>query len=281
LQRAGLYPPPPDASPLLGLECAGEIDALGEGAHEWTQGDRVCALCNGGAYAQYVCVPTAQVLPMPRGLSALQAAALPENWFTVYHNVAQRGALRADETILIHGGTSGIGLAAIALAKRIGARVLTTVGSEAKAAFVAALGATPIVYKTEDFVSRTRDQTHGRGADVILDMVGGEYLQRNIDCLAEDGRLVQIASLQGSKATINFRDVMVKRMTFTGSTLRPRSTAFKAELARELRREIWPALESGEIAPVIHATFPLAHAAQAHALMESNAHIGKIMLEVA
>jgi NADPH:quinone reductase len=280
LQRGGLYPPPPDASPIIGLECAGEIDALGAGEHEWKIGDAVCALCNGGAYAQYVCVPTAQVLPIPRGFSYVQAAALPENWFTVFHNVAQRGALARGETILIHGGTSGIGLAAIALSQRIGARVLTTVGSDEKAAFVEKLGATPIQYKREDFVARTRELTNGRGADVILDMVGGDYIARNLECLAADGRLVQIAFMQGSKAEINFRDVMMKRMTITGSTLRPRTAAFKGALARDLRKEIWPALESGEIVPVIHKTFALRDAAQAHALMESNAHVGKIMLEV-
>jgi putative PIG3 family NAD(P)H quinone oxidoreductase len=219
-------------------------------------------------------------MPVPRGLSYIQAAAIPENWFTVFHNVAQRGALKAGETILIHGGTSGIGLAAIALAKRIGARVLTTVGSAEKAKFVNTIGATAIVYTSEDFVVRTHALTDGRGVDVILDMVGGEYVQRNIDSLAPDGRLVQIAFQQGSQAHVNLRDVMFKRMTITGSTLRPRTAEFKGELAQTLRHEVWPAFESGEIQPVIHATFPLAQAAQAHVLMESSSHIGKIMLEV-
>ncbi len=280
LQRSGQYPPPADASPILGLECAGVIDAVGANVTAWKVGDAVCALCNGGAYAQAVCVPSAQVLPLPTGLTMLQAASLPENWFTVFHNVAERGGLRSGETILIHGGTSGIGLAAIQLATLRGATVLTTVGSAEKAAFVRALGATAIEYKQEDFVAASATHTHGRGVDVVLDMVGGDYIARNIACLAPDGRLVQIAFLQGSKAELNFRDVMMKRLTLTGSTLRPRTAEFKGHLAQKLREEIWPQFARGALTTTIHATFPLADAAKAHTLMESNAHIGKIMLQV-
>ncbi len=281
LQRSGLYPPPANASPILGLECAGEIVALGANVTDVRVGDQVCALCNGGAYAQYVGVPAAQILPIPRGLSLREAASLPENWFTVFHNVSERGGLKLGETILIHGGTSGIGLAAIQFAKSIGADVITTVGNAEKAAFVQKFGASAIQYKTQDFVKETALLTLGRGVDVILDMVGGDYIPRNLACLAEDGRLVQIAFLQGSKAEINFRDLMVKRLTITGSTLRPRSPQFKADLAQSLLQKIWPQLEAKAITPVIHATYRMHEAAQAHALMESNAHIGKIMLEIA
>jgi NADPH:quinone reductase len=280
LQRGGLYPPPKNASQILGLECAGEIIAVAHDVTQWSVGDQVCALCNGGSYAEVVCVPAAQCLPVPKGFSLLQAAALPENWFTVFHNVAERGALKSGETILIHGGTSGIGLAAIALARSMGATVLTTVGSEEKACFVENLGAKAILYKSVDFAEVIKTHTGGRGVDVILDMVGGDYIPRNLASLAEDGRLVQIAYLQGSKAQVNFRDLMIKRLTFTGSTLRPRTTAVKAALAQALLQKMWPHFESKTIVPTIHATFPLAQAAQAHTLMESNQHIGKIMLQV-
>jgi NADPH:quinone reductase len=280
LQRSGLYPPPSGASPILGLECAGEVVAVGAGVTQWRVGDRVCALCNGGAYAERVNVPAAQCLPIPAGLSMIEAASLPENWFTVFHNVAERGALRAGETILIHGGTSGIGLAAIQLATSLGATVVTTVGSEEKAAFVRTLGATAINYKTEDFVSRIAALKGGQGVDVILDMVGGDYIDRNVQCLAADGRLVQIAFLQSSKANVNFRDMMVKRLTLTGSTLRPRSAEFKAHIARELLAKVWPQLAAMKIKTVIYKEFDWSEAGAAHALMESSVHIGKIMLRV-
>jgi NADPH:quinone reductase len=280
LQRSGLYPPPTDASPIIGLECAGTIVALGEGANEWKIGDQVSALCNGGAYAEFVAVPTAQLLPIPAGLSLKEAASLPENWFTVFHNVMERGQLKSGESILIHGGTSGIGLAAIQLATLTGARVYTTVGSAEKAAFVEKLGATAILYKTEDFAPRIQALTNQRGVDVILDMVGGDYIARNVSSLAPDGRLVQIAFLQGSAFETDFRQVMMKRLTLTGSTLRPRTTAFKGALARRLRDEVWPHFASGALRTFIHASFDLADASRAHALMESNAHIGKIMLNV-
>jgi NADPH:quinone reductase len=281
LQRSGSYPPPAGASPILGLECSGEIVALGEQVTQWALGDRVCALCNGGAYAEEVCVPSGQVLPIPNGLSLLEAASLPENWFTVYHNVIERGQLRAGESILIHGGTSGIGLSAIQLARSRGATVHTTVGNEEKAEFVKRFSAMPILYKTEDFVEVIHGRTNRRGVDVILDMVAGDYIPRNLSCLAEDGRLVQIAFLQSPKVEVDFRALMIKRLTFTGSTLRPRTAQVKAQLAQSLLQHIWPLLAARKIVPVIHEVFPLAQAAAAHTLMESNQHIGKIMLKVA
>ncbi len=280
LQRSGQYPPPAGASPILGLECAGEVVALGAGVSQWRVGDQVCALCNGGAYAEMVNVPAAQCLPIPAGLSMLQAASLPENWFTVFHNVAERGALKPGETILIHGGTSGIGLAAIQLAHMMGARVITTVGSDEKAKFVETMGATAINYRTEDFVEQIATLTQKKGVDVILDMVAGDYIDRNIQCLAAEGRLVQIAFLQSSKAMVNFRDVMIKRLTISGSTLRPRTAEFKAHIARELAAKVWPQFASGALKCVIDREFDWKDAAAAHALMESSAHIGKIMLRV-
>jgi NADPH:quinone reductase len=280
LQRSGQYPPPAGASPILGLECAGEVVAIGAGVTQWRLGDQVCALCNGGAYAEMVNVPAAQCLPIPIGLTLMQAASLPENWFTVFHNVAERGALKAGETILIHGGTSGIGLAAIQLARMMGARAIATVGSDEKARFVESMGATAINYRSEDFVERIAALTQNKGVDVILDMVAGDYIDRNIRCLATEGRLVQIAFLQSSKATVNFRDVMIKRLTISGSTLRPRTAEFKAHIARELAAKVWPKFASGDLKCVIDREFDWKDAAAAHALMESSTHIGKIMLRV-
>lgn len=280
-QRAGLYPPPPGASPLLGLEVSGEVVAVGAGVAQWKVGDAVCALCNGGGYAEYVAVPAAQVLPVPRGLSMLQAAALPETYFTVWTNVFERGRLVAGETFLVHGGSSGIGLTAIQLAKARGATVYTTVGNAEKARACLELGADlAIDYRQQDFVAEVAAATGKRGVDLILDMVGGDYIARNLRCLAMDGRLVQIAFLQGSKAEVDWTPVMVKRLTWTGSTLRPRSAADKARMAQDLRREVWPLLEAGRALPHVHREFDLEQAAEAHALMESSAHIGKIMLRV-
>lgn len=282
LQRAGAYPPPPGASPLLGLEAAGEIVALGEGVTQWKVGDRVCALCNGGSYAEYVAVPAGQVLPVPRGLSMLQAAAIPENYFTVWTNVFDRGRLQAGETFLVHGGSSGIGLTAIQLAKAFGAKVFTTVGNEEKAQACRALGAdVAINYRAQDYVAEIAEHTDKQGVNLILDMVGGDYVARNLRCLALDGRLVQIAWLQSSKVDVDWMTLMTRRLTFTGSTLRPRSAADKAAMADALRTRVWPLMEAGKALPHIHAEFALEDAAQAHALMESSQHIGKIMLRVA
>ena len=282
LQRSGRYPPPPGASPILGLEASGEVVGLGEGVSRWTRGDLVCGLANGGAYAEYVCIPEGQALPIPQGFSLLQAAALPENYFTVWTNVFQRGRLKAGERFLVHGGSSGIGLTAIQLAKAFGARVLCTVGNAEKAQACLKAGAdVAINYNTQDFVEQVLADTQQQGVDMILDMVGGDYMQRNLKALALEGRLVQIAFLQPSKTEVDWISLMVKRLTFTGSTLRPRSAADKAQMAQELHQQVWPLLEKGQCQPVIHQVFDLADAAQAHALMESSTHIGKIMLKVA
>ena len=281
-QREGRYPPPPGASPLLGLEVSGEVVAVGAGVAQWKAGDAVCALCNGGGYAEYVAVPAGQVLPVPKGLSMLQAAALPETYFTVWTNVFERGRLAAGETFLVHGGSSGIGLTAIQLAKARGATVYTTVGNAEKARVCVELGADlAIDYRQQDFVAEVSTATGKRGVDLVLDMVGGDYIARNLRCLAMDGRLVQIAFLQGSKAEVDWTPLMVKRLTFTGSTLRPRSAADKARMAQDLIREVWPLLEAGRALPHVHREFGLEQAGEAHALMESSAHIGKIMLRVA
>jgi len=281
-QRQGNYPPPPGASPYIGLEVAGEIAALGSGVSRWRVGDRVCALVNGGGYAEYVVAPQGQVLPVPAGLSMEQAAAIPENYFTVWTNVFERGRLTAGERFLVHGGSSGIGLTAIQLASARGATVYTTVGNADKAAACTRLGAAEAInYREQDFVDEIARLTERRGVDVILDMVGGDYVSRNLRSLAIDGRLVQIAFLQGNKPQIDLTPLMVRRLTFTGSTLRPRSSADKAAIADALHREVWPLLEQGRALPVIHQTYPLAQAAAAHALMESSTHIGKIMLKVA
>ena len=282
LQRSGRYPPPPGASPILGLEASGQVVALGEGVTRWKQGDWVCGLANGGAYAEYVCIPQGQVLPLPPGLSLLQAAALPENYFTVWTNVFQRGKLQAGETFLVHGGSSGIGLTAIQLAKAFGARVICTVGNEEKIRACLAAGADlAINYRTQDFAKEVMDATDQKGVYIILDMVGGDYMQRNINCLSVDGRLVQIAFLQPSKTEVDWIGLMVKRLTFTGSTLRPRTAADKAQMANELHEKVWPLLQQGKCLPVVHQVFDLREATQAHELMESSTHIGKIMLKVA
>ena len=280
-QREGRYPPPPGASPLLGLEVAGEVVGLGEGVQGWKLGDTVCALCNGGGYAEYVAVPASQALPVPKGLSLLQAAALPETFFTVWANVIEGGRLAAGETLLVHGGSSGIGLTAIQLAKARGATVYTTVGNAEKAEVCRRLGADlAIDYRQQDFVAEVAAATGKRGVDVILDMVGWDYVARNLRCLAVDGRLVQIAFLNGSKVEVDLMPLMVKRLTYTGSTLRPRTAQDKARLADALRREVWPLLDAGRALPHIFREFPLEQAADAHALMESSVHIGKIMLRV-
>lgn len=282
LQRSGRYPPPPGASPVLGLEASGHVVALGEGVTQWKVGDAVCGLANGGAYAEYVAIPQGQVLPVPKGLSLLQAAALPENYFTVWTNVFQRGRLQSGETFLVHGGSSGIGLTAIQLAKAFGARVLCTVGNSDKVQACLQAGADiAINYRTQDFVDEALAATAQQGVNIILDMVGGDYMQRNLKTLAVDGRLVQIAFLQPSKTEVDWIGLMVKRLTFTGSTLRPRSVADKAQMAAELKQNVWPLIERGQCLPVIHQVFELDHAVQAHALMESSVHIGKIMLKVA
>ena len=282
LQRSGRYPPPPGASPLIGLEVSGEIVALGDGVTSWRVGDRVCALTNGGGYAQFAVAPEGQVLPIPAGLSLEQAAALPETFFTVWSNVFERGRLGAGESLLVHGGSSGIGVTAIQMARARGATVYATAGSSEKVAACVALGATAAInYRDEDFVAAISRLTEGRGVDVVLDMVGGDYIGRNLRCLALGGRLVQIAFLKGSKAEVDWLALMVRRLTYTGSTLRPQSAAQKASIAAALRREIWPLVEKGAIVPQIFKVFDFAQAAQAHALMESSQHIGKIMLRVA
>lgn len=287
-QRAGSYPPPPGASPIIGLECAGEVVAAGPAVTRYRPGDKVCALTNGGAYAEYCVAPEAQTLPWPRGFDALQAAAIPETYFTVWANLfgtahAAGGRLAPGESVLIHGGTSGIGVTAIQLAKAFGARVFTTVGSEAKCAEALRFGADHAInYRTQDFAEEVKRLTEGRLLDVVLCMVGAPYFARNLRCLRMDGRLVLIAFLGGETAEkVDLRPIMVKRLTVTGSTMRPRSTAQKGEIAAALREKVWPLLEAGRCLPHIHAVFPLAEAARAHALMESSQHVGKIMLKVA
>ena len=284
-QRAGSYPPPPGASPLLGLEVSGHVAALGSDVSTESGlkvGLPVCALCNGGGYAEYVAVPQGQVLPVPEGLTLEQAAALPENHFTVWTNVMDRGRLKAGETFLVHGGSSGIGLTAIQFAKAFGATVYTTVGSEEKARACLEAGATEaILYRSQDFMTEIARLTAKRGVDVILDMVGGDYIPRNLRSLAVDGRLVQIAFLQGPKIEVDFTLLMVKRLTYTGSTLRPRSAADKAAIGRQLQAQIWPRLTRGEIRTVIERVYPFDQVVAAHELMESSAHIGKILLRVA
>lgn len=282
LQRTGNYPVPPGASDIPGLEIAGVIeagDAAALAEAGLAVGDRVCALVAGGGYAEYCVAPVGQCLPVPRGWSDLDAAGLPETFFTVWSNVFDRGRLQAGETLLVQGGSSGIGVTAIQMAKAMGATVIVTVGSDDKAQACLALGADHAInYKTQDFVREVANLTGGRGVDVILDMVAGPYVARELDCLAEDGRLVIIAVQGGVKAEINAGAVLRRRLTITGSTLRPRPVAFKAAIARNLRQHVWPWLESGRIRPVVFRVFPAAQAAQAHALMESNQHIGKLLL---
>ncbi|WP_411911823.1 NAD(P)H-quinone oxidoreductase [Rhodovulum sulfidophilum] len=279
LQRAGSYAPPPQASDLPGLEGAGEVVALGEGVTGLKPGDRICALLPGGGYADYVTAPAAHALPVPEGMGLKQAACLPETFFTVWSNVFMRGGLTAGERFLVHGGSSGIGTTAIQLASAFGARVFATAGTPAKCAACRALGADRAIdYRSEDFVDVLKAEG---GADLILDMVGGDYLPRNVRALADEGRLVQIAFLQGPKVTLNFAHVMMRRLTITGSTLRPQSDLAKARIAAELREKVWPLLASGRVAPVMDSEFDLTEAARAHARMEQGAHIGKIVLKVA
>ncbi len=281
LQRAGAYPPPKGASDLPGLEVAGTVAAAGSGVSRWKAGDQVCALTPGGGYAEYALVDQSNVLPVPEGLTSVEAAAIPETFFTVWHNVFQRGALNAGDTLLVHGGASGIGTTAIMLAKAFGASVIVTAGSDEKCAACRELGAdTAINYRATDWVGAVMEATGGKGANVILDMVGGPYIEKNYQAAAIDGRVVSIAFLQGSRAEVDFARLMMKRLTHTGSTLRPQSIETKARIAAELEEKVWPLLARGTVRPLIHARFPLADAAQAHALMETNAHIGKIVLEV-
>jgi len=278
LQRAGMYAPPPTASDLPGLEASGEVVALGAGVSDLRIGDQVCALLPGGGYAEFVATPAAHCLPVPRGMGMKEAACLPETFFTVWSNVFMRGGLKAGERFLVHGGSSGIGTTAIQLAHVKGARVFATAGTDAKCAACAELGAEAAInYRDMDFVDVM--QAEG-GADLILDMVGGGYIPRNLKALAEDGRLVQIAFLQGPKTEVNFATLMTRRLTMTGSTLRPQSDLAKARIAQELRREVWPLLESGQVAPVMDSTYALDQASQAHARMETSGHIGKIVLSV-
>jgi NADPH2:quinone reductase len=282
LQRTGNYPVPPGASDIPGLEVAGEIidgDLDGSG---FKKGDRICALVQGGGYAEYCAAPLVQCLPIPKGWTALEAASLPETFFTVYSNVFERAKLADGETLLVQGGSSGIGVTAIQMATALGHRVFATAGSDDKCRACETLGAERgINYRSEDFVDVVKSLTDGKGADVILDMVAGSYVNREIQCLADDGRLVIIALLGGARGDVNFSEILRRRLTITGSTLRPRPVAFKQDIANKLRERIWPLLESGRIKPVIHQTFPLAQAAGAHALMESSTHVGKIMLTVA
>lgn len=280
LQRAGLYPPPPGASDLPGLEVAGMVAALGDGVTGWSLGDKVCALVAGGGYAHYVATDARHCLPLPAGLDMTQAASLPETFFTVWHNVFERGNLQAGETLLVHGGAGGIGTTAIQMAKALGAKVFATAGNAAKAKVCRDLGADRAIdYSTEDFVEVIKAEA-ARGVDVVLDMVGGDYIPRNVKVLAPDGRLVSIAFLKGSSTELNFMPVMLKRLTLTGSTLRPQSNDAKARMARALRERVWPLVEAGRIRSVVNATFPLTQAKDAHALMEGNAHIGKIVLTI-
>ena len=281
VQRKGLYPPPPGAPDILGLEIAGEVAAVGPGVMRFQLGDMVMGLVPGGGYAEYALVHESNALPIPQGLSVIEAGAIPETYFTVWTNVFERGRLQSGETLLVHGGTSGIGTTAIQLAKAFGARVLATAGSAHKCEACRALGAdVAINYREQDFVAKTNAATSGRGADVILDMVGGDYVTRNYDAAAVEGRIIQIAHLKGSDVTLDLRRLMVKRLTHTGSTLRPRSVAEKAAIARALEEKVLPLLAQGRVKPVIDSTFPLEEAARAHARMEAGEHIGKIVLTI-
>jgi NADPH2:quinone reductase len=281
MQRRGMYPPPPGASDLPGLEVAGSVQALGEGVTDWHAGDRVCALVSGGGYATLCVAPAPQCLPAPAAMDLVTAAAVPETFFTVWTNVFDRGRLRPGEDALFHGGSSGIGTTAIQLAVARGARVLATAGSDEKCRACERLGAERAInYRTEDFVDVVKQVTNGRGVDMILDIVGGDYIARDLAALAVEGRLVVIGFMGGDTATIDFRRVLGRRLTITGSTLRPRSVEEKGQIAAALRREVWPLLESGKVKPQIYRTFPLEDAAAAHRLMESSEHVGKIVLTV-
>lgn len=281
MQRQGRYPPPPGAPDIPGLEVAGTIEEVGAGVRSWRVGDEVCALVSGGGYAEYCGAPAPQCLPIPRGMDPVHAAAVPETTFTVWTNVFERGRLQRGESILVHGGSSGIGTTAIQIARAFGARVFATAGTADKCAACEALGAERAInYRAADFAVVARELTGGRGVNVILDMVGGEYLQRNIDSLAMDGRLVQIGLLGGPTAQINLGPVLRQRLTITGSTLRARSVPEKAAIARAVREHVWPLFESGEVRVLVYGTYPLRDAAEAHRVMESSAHIGKLVLTV-
>lgn len=281
LQRQGLYPAPENASPILGLEVAGEIVACGVNVKRWQLGENVCALVDGGGYADYALAPAAQCLPMPAGYSYVQAAALPETFFTVWHSLFQRAHLQAGETLLIHGGASGIGVAAIQIARAFGINIIATAGSAVKCAAIERLGAQAINYRERDFVAEVKQLTQGLGANVILDMVGGDYIQRNFSAAAKDGRIVNIAFLNGSKTMVDFMPLMLKRLTLTGSTLRAQSSSVKANIAAELELNIWPLVKAKTISPLIDSVFALSDVAAAHRHMESNQHIGKIILDMA
>ena len=281
MQRRGQYPPPPGASDIPGLEVAGVVVKVAHGVSDWRIGDRVCALVAGGGYAEFCMAPAPQCLPLPRGVDFVHAAVIPETFFTVWTNVFERGRLKAGESILIHGGSSGIGTTAIQLARQFGARPFATAGSAEKCAACERLGAERAFnYRESDFVAAVKDATNGRGVDLILDMVGGDYVARNIEALAVEGRLVQIGLLGGYKAQVNLIALMQRRVTLTGSTLRARSVPEKAAIAAALRQHVWPLLESGAVTPVIHATFPLRSAAEAHRVMDASTHIGKLVLVV-
>jgi NADPH2:quinone reductase len=282
MQHMGKYPVPPDASDLPGLEVAGEVVACGSSVKMWKAGDKVCALVHGGGYAEYCVAPEVQALPAPKGLSLTEAASLPETFFTVWPNVFERGALKPGETLLVQGGSSGIGVTAIQMAVAMGNRVFATAGSDEKCAACVKLGAEKAInYRTHDFAAEVMAATGGKGVNVILDMVGGDYVPKELKCLAEEGRLVFIAFLRGAKTELDINEVMRKRLMLTGSTLRPRPVEFKGAVAKSLRERIWPLIEAGKIKPVIFKTFPLAKAGEAHALMESSQHVGKIVLTVA
>jgi NADPH2:quinone reductase len=281
LQRMGHYPVPPDASDLPGLEIAGEVAACGEGAALWKPGDQVCALVHGGGYAEFCVAPEVQALPIPRGLTATQAASLPETFFTVWSNVYDRGRLAPGESLLVQGGSSGIGVTAIQMAAAMGNRVFATAGSDEKCAACVRLGAEKAInYRTQDFLAEIKAATAGKGVNVILDMVGGNYVPKELKCLADDGRLVFIAFLGGQKTELDISELMRRRLVMTGSTLRPRPVEFKGAIARRLKEVIWPLIEAGKIKPQIFKTFPLAQASEAHRLMETSQHIGKIVLTV-
>ena len=282
MQRQGLYPPPPGASPILGLEVAGEVTATGNEVSAWSVSDRVCALTNGGGYAEYVSVPAGQCLPVPAGLPLEEAAALPETFFTVWANMFDRARLKSGERFLVHGGSSGIGTTAIQMARCMGSRVFATAGSKEKCAACHRLGADVAVnYHEQDYVKVIKEATDGQGVDVILDIVGGDYVARNLELAAKDGRIVSLSFIKGSRVEIDMMHILLKRLIITGSTLRPRSAEAKANIAEKLRAQIWPLIESREIKPIIAARFPLADAAESHKLMESSKHIGKIILIVA
>ena len=281
MQRQGNYNPPPGASQIPGLEVAGEINLVSHGVTKYKVGDKVCALVSGGGYAEYCNAPVPQVLPIPEGLSMIEAAGVPENYFTVWTNVFQRGGLQEGETILIHGGSSGIGTTAIQLAHLHGANVITTAGSEEKCKACLQLGADHAInYRETNFVNQVQEITSGKGVELILDMVGGDYIQKNISCLALEGRLVQIAFLKPAVNEINLAPMMINRLTITGSTLRPRTVEQKGEIASELRKRVWPMFQKGQLKVVVHQTFPLEKANEAHRLMEASTHIGKIILQV-